>query len=214
MRPIIVNRTLTTDDADGICLSQTPGAGGNLILNGVFVTGGVATLDAGRVVGITSAANDSARTFVVYGTNDQGFTQTETVTPGPNIGTVSTVLNFKTVTRITIDAASAGALTIGTTAIGSSAVVPIDQYDDPTSVGLFLEFTGTVNVTVQYTGSDIWAANATTTSTAIVWTDHPNLTSKAATSDSNLAYPSGGVRLKTNSGTGTCRFIVRQAGPM
>lgn len=212
MRPIIRTKALVTASTNNICLSQTPGGAGNLTLNGSTVVSGVAILDTQRVVGITSAANDSARTFVVYGADDNGQTIQETVFPGPNIATVSTVMNFKTVTRISIDAGAAGALTVGTTAIGSDWVIPIDQHIAPDNVALFLEFPGTVTVTVQYTGSDIWAPGAITSATAIVWTDHPNLTGKTTTSDSNLAAPAAAVRLKVTSGTGTCRFIVRQAG--
>lgn len=213
MRPVILTKTLVTASANNICLSQTPGGAGNLTLNGSTVVAGVAILDTQRIVGITSSANDTARTFVVYGTNDQGFAMQESVA-GPNIATSSTILDFKTITRISVDAATAGAITVGTTTFGDTPPVHVDQYDDPTSVGIFLEVTGTVNVTVQYTGSDIWAPSATLTAGAIVWTDHPNLTAKTATSDSNIAYPAGALRLKVNSGTGTTKFIVRQAGPM
>lgn len=211
MRPVITTKALVTASTNNICLSQTPGGAGNLTLNGSTVVAGVAVLDTQRVVGITSAANDSARTFVVFGTDDFGVPISETVFPGPNVATVSTVLNFKTITRISIDAGAAGALTVGTTAIGSGPPIPLDQYISPFNIGLFLEFPGTVTVTVQYTGSDVWAA-AALTATGLVWTDHPNLTGKTTTSDSNLAAPAAAVRLKVTSGTGACRFIVREAG--
>ena len=63
-------------DADSISQSQTPSGAGNLTINGAKASGGVATFDSARQVTITSAGNDSARTF--------------TVTPGPANFTVYT----------------------------------------------------------------------------------------------------------------------------
>lgn len=210
MKPVIITRALGTADASGVCASQTPGAAGNLTINGTFAAAGVATLDAQRVVGVTSAGNVSATTFTITGTNEEGLTITETIT-GPNISTTSTTLNFKTVTTVAISGAAAAAVTVGTTGVGSSRWVPLDQHGPTFGVGLFLEFTGAAaNVTVQYTGSDVFSTSALTAG-FIQATDHPSLTGKAANADSNIAYPPGAVRVKTNSGTGTVKFIVRQA---
>lgn len=209
MKPVIVTRSLAASSANNIAQSQTPAGAGNLTLNGSAVSGGVATLDVQRVVGITSAGDVSNRTFTVTGTNDEGLTISETIT-GPNATTVSTTLNFLTVTQVSISGAAAAAVTVGTTGVGSSRWIPLDQHTNTFGVALFLEITGTVNVTVQYTGSDIFASNALTAGN-IVATDHSSLSSKTANADSNIAYPAAGVRLKTNSGTGTARLIVRQA---
>lgn len=208
MKPVILTRTLAALDADGICASQTPGGAGDLTINGVLASGGVATLDGQRVVGVTSAGNASGVTFTIYGTNDEGISINETIT-GPNISTVSTTLNFKTVTRVAVSGAPGVAVTVGTTGVGSSRWVPLDQHADSFGVALFLEITGTVDATVQYTGSDVYSLDALT-ATGIVVTDHPNLTGKTAHADSNIAYPASAVRVRTNSGTGTVKFIVRQ----
>ena len=100
-------------DVDGVCASQTPAAGGaqNLTINGAQASGGVATFTAGRLITIASASDDSARTFTVTGTDVNGNTQTETIA-GPAT-TVTGTLYFRTVTQVTVDADTAGAITVG-----------------------------------------------------------------------------------------------------
>jgi hypothetical protein len=108
-----------TFDADGIAASQSPGGAVDLTLNGATVNSlsgaAVAYLPTLSRVYITSAGNDSGRTFTVYGTI---FSLTgpvsvvETVT-GANTNTVSTTKQFQTVTRVAISGASAAAVTVG-----------------------------------------------------------------------------------------------------
>lgn len=91
-----------------------------------------------------------------------------------------------------------------------SSPIVLDYWISPFNVTLSVLVTGTVNYTVQYT-FDIIDPNTWIPSTAN-WVDHPSLTSKTATLDSNLAYPATAVRLVQNSGTGSCKFTVIQAG--
>lgn len=101
-------------DADGVCQSQTPAAGGvqNLTINGALSSGGVATFVAARFITITSAGADSGRTFTVTGTDVTGVAQTETIT-GPATATVTGTKYFRTVTQVSVDANTAGAITVG-----------------------------------------------------------------------------------------------------
>jgi len=101
-------------------------------------------------------------------------------------------------------------IVVNVTGTGVSVPIPIDLYANPTAVALSVLITGTENVTVQYTFDDVFA-DAYDPSTGN-WTDHPSLTAKTATTDSNLAYPARAVRIKSNSGTGNARFTVIQAG--
>src|SRR4051812_33415348 len=101
-----VTKQLTAASTTNICLAQTPLAAGNLTLNGALVTAGVAILDTQRRVGITSAGNETARTFTIYGTDDAGTVISEAVT-GANVGVASSLRDYKRVTRITVDAATA-----------------------------------------------------------------------------------------------------------
>jgi len=103
----------TAADADGVCQSQTPAAGGEqaLTINGALSSGGVATFVAARLITIASAADDSARTFTVTGTDVNGNVQTEVIA-GPAT-TVTGTLYFRTVTEVLVDDDTAGAITVG-----------------------------------------------------------------------------------------------------
>lgn len=143
--------------ANNIALSQTPGAAGNLTLNGSTVSGGVATLDMARRVGITSAGADTGRTFTVTGTDRLGRYLQEAVT-GPGSGlTVYTVNDFLTVTQIAVDAATAGAITVGTGDKLSSQWLPVDR-KKAQNLGFAVKVTGTINYTVEYTRDDPFTA--------------------------------------------------------
>lgn len=129
-------------DADGIAESQTPLAAGNLTLDGALADLGTAAVfdvsdsDSagikGRIIAITSGGNDSGRTFTITGTDPEGGTQTEAVT-GPNTTTVLSAKYFQTVTSIAVDAATAGAITIGTSNATRSlctAAVALNRYSN------------------------------------------------------------------------------------
>lgn len=83
------------------------GAGGAITL----LTAGQ-TFDVPRNVIITSAGNDSGRTFVVTGLDDYGSTTVENIT-GANAGVAAGKKAFKSITSISIDAAAAGNVSIG-----------------------------------------------------------------------------------------------------
>ncbi len=197
-------------DAEGVSmLSQTPSAGA-LTLNGSLVSGGVATLDKPRRVLITAAGNESSRTFTIVGTstNYGSATITETIT-GPNATTAQSVLDYKTVTSITISGNAAGAITVGTSGVASSPPLPIDIYARAT-IALQADASGTVNYTVSQTLDNPWTVNPQSTT----WIDHPDTNLVSATGDvqSNYAYPPSQTRITINSGTGSVKFTVNQPG--
>ena len=103
----------TAADADGVCQSQTPAAGGEqaLTINGAQASGGVATFVAARLITIASASDDSGRTFTVTGTDVNGNAQSETIA-GPAT-TVTGTKYFRTVTEVLVDDDTAGAITVG-----------------------------------------------------------------------------------------------------
>lgn len=104
-------------DANDICASQTPSGAGDLTIDGALASGGVAYLSTPASVTITSAGNDSSRTFTVYG---QVYTPggtlpipgSEAVT-GANTSSVSTRKVFVNVTRVAISGAAAAGVTVG-----------------------------------------------------------------------------------------------------
>lgn len=80
----------------------------------------------------------------------------------------------------------------------------------PFNVGLGVTVTGTSNYTVQYTFDNVFAANYSPASGN--WVNHPSLTGLTASADSNIAYPVRGIRIIANSGAGSARLTVIQAG--
>jgi len=208
MRPIIQSRQLDAADANGIFEDQQIGGAGNLVLDGAFVTGGVAQLDVQRQIVIDSAGNLSAITFTITGTDEQGRTISEAIA-GPNAAPVVTSLDFFTVTEVAVSAAVGTDVDGGTNGVGGSIPIPIDQYLNPTNIGLGVTVNGTVNVTVQHTFDDVFSVDP---STVLVWFDHPTLAGETADADGNLAFPPRAVRLLTNSGAGTAVLTLVQAG--
>ena len=103
-------------DVDGVATSQTPAAGTadqELVLDGVFVTDGVATIpNLARTLTITAAANDSARTFTITGFDINGDPMVENVA-GPNATSLESQRAWGQVTSITVDADTAGAIQVG-----------------------------------------------------------------------------------------------------
>lgn len=207
-RVILPAKTLAAAVANNICLAQTPAAGGvqALNINGAAAAGGVATLDTQRQVLITSAGNDAARTFTLTGTDDNGNTISESITPGPN-PTVASALHYKTVTKVTVDGNTAGAITVGTNGVGASVPVVLDQYVTPFSVDLSVNDTGGANYTVQYTEDDIFGNQS-----VLNWRNVPGLVAQVAGTDGLLSGPASAVRVVLNAVGGSVVLTVRQAG--
>lgn len=225
-QPRYVSKVLTAASATAVSASQTPLAGGNLLINGGSATGGVATLDTQRVVLLTFAADETGRTFVVYGTNDNGVTIQESVAGAA--ATAVTTQNFKTVTRISIDAASAGAITVGTNGVGATPWQIINPNETPINLGIAVAVSGTVNFTWQYTLEDpsgtypnpavVTAGYVNNENPAHALTQFPtafNLTAlaaKAVNTDAAMTTPMYAWRLLINSGTGSAQAVVVQSG--
>lgn len=114
-----------TDD-NSICLSQDPGGAGNLTIDGIYASGGVATPDYPRAVTITSAGDDSLITFTITGTDENGAAQVEPLA-GTNAGTATSTGYFATVTQIAVDGNSS-AVIVGTAAVyePANATISID----------------------------------------------------------------------------------------
>jgi len=193
MRPIELTRQLDAADPNGIALDQQLGAAGDLTLDGVFVTAGVATLDVQRQVELESAGNISATNFTITGTDQQNRPISETIA-GPNAGTVATELNFLTVTQIAADASFGTDVEVGTNGVGASQEIPLDQYISPFNVSLFVDITGTVDVTVEFTFDDIFDGFG-----PFVYTDHPDLTNITADADATFISPVSACRLLQRS---------------
>lgn len=194
---------LTAADADLIATSQTPLAAGNLTLTGVQP-------DAARRIVVSCAGSDAARTFTIYGTNRTGNSQTESVA-GSAASTSVTTQDFLTVTRVAVDAATAGAIEVGTSAIASSSWYAINEHTTPVNVGVGVVVSGTVNFTVEVTYDNV---NSPYTSTFPTVFSVTALASKTANTDAIISTPFSAMRVTLNSNTnpGYVRMIAIQAG--
>lgn len=207
MRPISVSRALVAAAVGAVAAAQTTAGAGNLLINGTLASGGVATLDVQRTVALTSAANLSAINFTLFGTDDQGRVISE-VLAGPNANTVSSVLNYKTITRIAVSAAVGTNVTADTVGTGASVEIPVDLYVNAFNVTLATEITGVVNYTIQYTFDNVFDG----TGGPYNWASVTNMQAQTTNQNTVQTQPVRAFRILTNSGTGTVKLLVVQAG--
>lgn len=206
MRP----RTLDIDpidvDADGIAETQTPAASGvqSLTLNGALCDlGSAGEFDiydagysdgiAGVRIGITSAADESGRTFTITGTDDLDRSVVEAVT-GVDTGVAESVAYFKTISGITTDDDTTGAITVGPVDEVVSRTIPLNWRKDEFLIGLGIDVTGTIDYTVQHTFSTVYDISVTPK-----WFNHDNLFSQTTDQDGNYIIPVHATRLVVNS---------------
>lgn len=219
--PIVTTVTLVAAVANGIATSQSLGAAGPLTLNGSLVSGGVATFDAPRRVGITSAGDDSSITWTVVGTgrapagttNQAGPVLTETIA-GSHGGTAQTTQDFSTVTSITGNGATASNVTAGTTGTGSGPWVPWDTTANVTNqisvIGQVLSGSPVWQLDITY--DDVygtWLPSNVTWPRPQVWS---NLQGKTGTAiDTIVSNPIRASRL-TLTAVGSVQLTQQQQG--
>lgn len=209
-----------SDDADGVCASQTPGGAGNLTIAGALASGGVATIAAAQKITITSAGDDSGAVFTITGTDADGTTITEAVT-GANAGAAVSTKYFKTVTQVAIDGAAAGAVTVGP--VGSNGAVSatisgeFGEYGDDWMPLISGNLTGAGTIAVEACPED---RNDTFTSNNSVqtegsWVADTTFTGKTADFQSKLVAPAKSLRLKFTAWTsGGATFRVLERAPV
>jgi hypothetical protein len=96
------------------------------------------------------------------------------------------------------------------TGVGASAVSPMNLNTSPFNIGFAAVVTGTANYTVQHTFDDV-NLQTFNPSTA-TWFNHPTIAGLSANADGNYAFPVTAIRLLVNSGGGTVRLTLLQAG--
>lgn len=201
---------LAAASANNIAQSQTPGAAGNLTLNGTTVVSGVAKLTTARRVLFTPAGAEATNVTVwtVYGTDWNDNTISEVVAGVNNPATAQTLKDFKTVTQIAVNKAQAGAVTVGTSGVASSRPIFLDTFA-PALTSLQVDVVGTVNFTIQQSLDDPNVVGYDN----VVWINYPDSSLAAATASAqgNYAYLPAVTRIVINSGTGSVRYTVIQA---
>jgi len=199
MRPIIKTATALAASVASIAASQTPLTAGNLTL-----TSPVVTLAQPSTVTLTFAANETGRTFVVYGTDAEGHVEVESL--AGTTGSVTSTRYFASVNRISVSAATAGSLTAGNSGGTASSWAPVDRNQAPFSLGIGCVISGgTPNYTVQYTYDDPFDPNVDQTPF-----NHPTIAAKTANFDGNILAPVQAVRVIVSSGTGSVTMTVVQ----
>lgn len=214
MRPISFTTTaLSAADTDSISLSQTPLGAGNLTITGALASGGVATLTSasakpryGLYVTVKCAGADAGRTFTITGTKPGGAAQTETIA-GANTGTTTGTKAFETVTQVAVDAATAGAIEVGTAQAGYTDWLPMDIYTPNDATAFDAVVSGTINYSVVYTNEDPFD-----TSIAHLTKAHPDaaLTAASASQTAQATALMRALRVVINSGSGTLRVTITQ----
>lgn len=136
-------------DAEAIAVTQTATGSGSLTLT---ATGGL-TLDYGRRIGITNTGNNTGVSFVVTGTDNEGYDLTETVAGVSDAVSTSTEF-FKTVTSITNSAAITGGITAGTVDEVISSTIPLNYRSD-LGASVALDVTGTASLIFEQTFDDV-----------------------------------------------------------
>lgn len=195
----------TALDADGVCASQTLGGAGNLTINGALASGGVATLGEQARITLYSTANYSAVTFTIYGTDTMGRSISETMA-GPNNNTVTSTLNYKTVTRI----ASSGALGTAIIAGNSNALeTPWIRINPRAPIkAVSVEMSASASFTYEVQWANRGLESITTNESSLVAFGDSTLTAKTASAMLVTTTPVQAARVKITSfvsGSGALR---------
>lgn len=93
---------------------------------------------------------------------------------------------------------------------GVSVPIPIDQYLDPTNIGLGVTIVGVATTTIEHTFDDVFdpAFNPATAT----WFPHPTLAGISASADGNYAFPPTACRINQTAGVGSSTLNLIQAG--
>jgi len=192
MRPVVITTVTLSNDADGIAESQTPSGAGSLTLDGALVTGGVAIIAEAQIITVDWTGNDTARTLTVTYKDADDNPQTGTIA-GANATTSQSTFFAKEISDISIDAASAGAIFIGTLAVDGMVTksVPVNWRQSPFNMSLSAEELidgGTASA--QYTVDAPQDSYTNGFSEDANWRNVVGLTTVTVTDESNIAFPS------------------------
>jgi hypothetical protein len=224
--PSVVSLQLVAAVANGVAQAQTPGAAGNLTLNGSLVTNGVATFDVARRVAVASTGSDAGVVFTVTGTDRNGNKQADTVT-GLNASSGFTTRDFLTVTQISVSGATAGAVTAGTNGTASTEWV-VDNFLAhfwALAVAVSVSQANGVTYSVEHTYDDPTkgapslspapaqaSMEASSNSPALAWVN-PMLAQQQTNAEANYAnQPIFAHRLTITNGTARATMQSIQAG--
>jgi len=204
MRPISKTYTPVASDTDGVAQSQTPLGAGNLTINGILASSGTVTLNVGQHVSVSCAGSDAGRTFVVTGTDNFGNALTESLA-GSSASITNGTENFKTITSVSVDAATAGAVTVGIIGTLETPWIPLNNHAETFNYAYQVDI-GTATFTFEGTLDSVQDSTITPLPFTIVASGSSDI-SGAST------IPCKAVRLKVTAfTTGDIVFKVLQSG--
>lgn len=91
--------------------------------------------------------------------------------------------------------------------VKTSEIYICDIFRNPFNIGIGVIVTGTVNYDIEHTFD-----NPNDPTVTPVWFDHATLVGDTANADGNYQYPVRAIRLVQNSGNGSVRAVLIQAG--
>lgn len=185
------------------------GATAGAITVGAYSAAALST--AGRIT-ITPVGNESTNTFTVTGTSWSGNPISEVI-DGQNAAASTSVLDYKTVTSIVAENATANTVEVGTAQSGGSRWVALDSWAF-SQVGLQVDVSGTIDYTVQQTFDNPNALVSPVPPADVVWIDSTDsgVVTETTSKQSSYAYAPTFVRVVANSGDGTATLRVTQYG--
>lgn len=201
--PVVVTYQLGTGTATSVINVAGPTSAG------VAFTLGSTSFNNQRRVTFTTAADESANTFVIVGTNQAGFTITENLA-GPNASTTQSNLDFKTLVSIKPLVTTQGTVSAGL-GPGSSLWNIVNWHVTPVNIemGTVLQ-SGLATWSIQYTYDD---PNNLPSGVAFPQPyNHPTIVNATTSIDGSINDPITAWRILINLGGGTVRAIGIQAG--
>lgn len=200
MRPKKYSYTPADDSATGFASNQT---GATCTLAATSAADGLAHL---VIITNDSAVDhsDNGETFVLTGTDADGFEQTETVA-GPGVSTtVTSTKYFKTLTSVVPSITwVTDTYDVGWTDDIVSPTIPLNyRQQGGFQVACGVDISGTIDYTVQFCVEELRPQQPSTAATApstLKWWNHEALTALTADAFSNFTVPVTACRLLINS---------------
>lgn len=175
-------------------------------------TNGTAVNLQPRKIALTSSGVDTGVNFTITGTDVNGSVLSE-VLAGASAGVATSVLVYKTVSSIKASGATAGTLTVGTSAVSTSPWVRLDEWAF-NGIGIQCDASGTVNYTVQSTYDDPNSPTSPVGPSSVDWVSSSDTAAVGATGgiQTSFTYVPTYVRVLLNSGNGTVTTTIVQSG--
>lgn len=217
MRPITVTvGNMATAASATAVRTATIAPAGELVLNGAAVVGGIATFEADRNVLVTFAGAEPGLRLFFQGLNTRGDTVSETIVGPIGVGTVLSTNQYRKVASVSSNQASVGAISIGTSAVGTSPWVAFDPWSSSSYIAIQANVAGAANYTIQSTldnPNDVTSPIRDNPAAAIWINSSDTVAVGASTSiQSNFMFVPQFARVLLNSGTGLVTATFTQAG--